>query len=229
LEYLRGAAARGERAPDVIHIHDWHTGPAALLRETALRADAVIRDAAFVLTVHNLAYHGWTPATQVPELGLGASSWAALPGANKDGIDLLRAAIDLSDLVTTVSPGFAAEALGPEMGMGLDGALRAKGDRFLGILNGLDADLWDPATDDALSATYSRADRAGKAACRRGLLEELGLDADDPPPVPSVVGRLDRPKGFDPLREAAPRLRRPAVEARGAGARIGRAPRSDRR
>jgi starch synthase len=211
LEYLRGAPGRGERAPDVIHIHDWHTGPAALLRETALRADPVVRDSAFVLTVHNLAYHGWTPADRVRELGLGTARWAALPGANRNGIDLLRSAIELSDLVTTVSPGFAADALGPEMGMGLDGELRAKGDRFLGILNGLDTDLWDPATDDTLPARYSRADRSGKAACRRGLLDELGLDADDPRPVLSMVGRLDRQKGFDLLAEAAPALVRRGV------------------
>jgi starch synthase len=206
LEHLRRAGERGERPPDVIHIHDWHTGPAALLRRTALRRDPVIRDAAYVLTVHNLAYHGWTPAERVGELGLADPRWASLPGANRDGIDLLRAAIELSDLVNTVSPGFAAEALGPAMGMGLDGALRAKGDRFFGILNGLDTDLWDPATDDTLPATYSREDRSGKAACRRGVLEELGLDADDPRPVLSMVGRLDRQKGFDLVAEAAPAL-----------------------
>jgi starch synthase len=206
LEHLRAAPTRGERAADVIHIHDWHTGPVALLRAGALRGDSVVGAAALVLTVHNLAYHGWTPADRVAELGLGDRGWSKLKGANKDGIDLLRAGIELADLVNTVSPGFAAEALGPEMGMGLDGALRAKGDRFLGILNGLDTDLWNPATDEALPATYSRDDRAGKAACRSGLLEELGLDADDPRPVLSMVGRLDRQKGFDLVAEAAPAL-----------------------
>jgi starch synthase len=207
LEYLRAAPSRGERAPDVIHIHDWHAVPALLARDGDLRADPAIGPAAFILSVHNLAYHGWTPAANVPELGLGAIAGPGPTGAGaKDGIDLLRAGIEHAEIVNTVSPGFAAEALGQEMGMGLDGALRARGDRFFGILNGLDTDLWDPSTDAALPAPYSSANRAGKAACRAALLEEIGFDSTDPRPVLAMVGRLDRQKGFDMLADAAPAL-----------------------
>src|SRR6185295_10360801 len=84
-----------------------------------------------------------------------------------------------------VSPGFAAEALTPAFGMGLDGDLRAKGDRFVGILNGLDTGLWDPANDPDTAAPYSRSDLAGKAACRADLLTRLGFD-----PVASAAAEL---------------------------------------
>ena len=194
--------------PDLIHLHDWHAAPALLFRDAALDTKPAKGPpgvgVAALLTIHNLAYHGWTPADRLGELGLAPGDGVVPSGA--DGLDLLRAGIERAELVNTVSPGFAAEALEPEQGMGLDGALRARGDRFFGILNGLDTDLWNPATDKALPATFSAENRSGKATCRAELLGELGMDSADRGPLLSMIGRLDRQKGFDLLAAAAPAL-----------------------
>ena len=121
-----------------------------------------------------------------------------------NGVDLLRAAIGTADLVNTVSPGFARESLEPEMGAGVDDLLRGLGDRYSGIVNGIDTELWDPATDTTLPATYSRDEMAGKAICRADLAARHGLDADGP--IFGMVGRLDPQKGFDLVTGAAERL-----------------------
>ena len=190
---------------DVLHVHDWHTGSALLERARGIaRGDAFLSGMAVMLTVHNLAYHGWTPLEQLGQLGLAPDE--PLAGTNPDGIDLLLTGIERSELVNTVSPGFAAEALTPEFGMGLDPSLRALGDRWFGILNGIDPDVWDPSTDPALAATYARADRTGKAACRRDLLERVGFDPDDDGVVLGMIGRLDPQKGFDLLADGAREL-----------------------
>ncbi len=181
------------RPPDVVSIHDWHACPVALHRDVAYRNDPVIGRAAIALTIHNLAYHGWTPRARVPDLGLGAAAGIG----DGWGIDLLREGIRRAEVVNTVSPRYAAEVLHPAAGMGLDGDLRAAGDRFVGILNGLDQALWDPATDPAIARPYWASEMAGKEACRADLLRRLGMDATDPGPVVGVIGRLDPQKGFD--------------------------------
>jgi len=193
------AALRRDGLPlDVLHLHDWHTGPAVLERARAEAAgDPFLAGTAIAVTLHNLAYHGWTPLAKEAQLGVVPGT--ALAGANPDGLDLLLTAIEGAEIANTVSPGFAREALTPEFGMGLDGALRAKGDRFLGILNGIDPAVWNPATDPALAAPYRRGDTAGKAACRADLLTRNGLDPDDDGLVVGMIGRMDPQKGFDLL------------------------------
>jgi starch synthase len=194
-----------ERPPvDVLHLHDWHACPVALLRETAFAADPTIARAAVVLTLHNLAYHGWLPAADLGQLGLAPGD--GVVAADATGLDLLRAGVERAEMVTTVSPTYAREALTPAFGFGLEDALTALGDRFVGILNGLDPEVWNPATDPAIAARYSATDLEGKAACRRALLAELGLDPVDPGPVAAMIGRLDPQKGFDLLTGAAPAI-----------------------
>ena len=200
------------RPIDVLHLHDWHAAPAVILRDRFYADDPVIAPAAALITLHNLAYHGWVPRDRLRELGLAPGDHVVARDAV--GIDLLGAGIERSELANTVSPGYAAEALTQEYGMGLQDTLARKArqltpdgtPRFFGILNGLDTELWDPATDADLAARYSAADLAGKAVCRADLLRRHGMDPDDPAPVLGMIGRLDPQKGFDLLAAAAPRL-----------------------
>jgi starch synthase len=201
LETLR---TEPERPVDILHLHDWHSGPAAIQRDAWAADDPVLGRAAIVMTLHNLAYHGWTGRDQLGQLGL-VPGGGVIP-VDADGVDLIREGIVRSEVANTVSPGFAREALTTDGGFGLADALAAKGNRFVGILNGLDTVVWDPATDADLAAPFSAADLGGKADCRADLLERLGFEAADDGAVLGMIGRLDPQKGFDLLHDAAPRL-----------------------
>ncbi|MFI5261234.1 MAG: glycogen synthase [Candidatus Limnocylindrales bacterium] len=208
LEAIRADGA----AVDIIHGHDWQAGPVLLLLRHRYGGDAVLGRAATVLTCHNLAYHGWTGHADAWRLGV--------PGAvgSADGVDLLREGLGHVDLVNTVSPTYAEETRGPAYGAGVDDLLDGLGDRYLGIMNGIDTDLWDPAHDPVQAAPFSLADPAGKARCKADLLRRHGLagradrrwDARGAP-LMGLIGRLDPQKGFDLLAGAAPALLRMGV------------------
>ena len=196
-------AMRAEARPvDVLHCHDWEGAPAILLlrhRYADRGATAALGAPGTMLTCHNLAYQGWVPREQVyAQLDL-PDNLGPPPGVN-----LLFEGILAAHIVSTVSPTFARESLSREYGAGMDPALRARGDQYLGILNGIDTELWNPATDADLPANYSADDLAGKAVCRAELCAELGLDPIGP--VFAMVSRLDPQKGFDLVAAAAEQM-----------------------
>ena len=185
--------------PDVVHAHDWQAGlVAAYLRF----ADPPVPPTVF--TVHNMAFPGIFPAALLAALGLPAAAFA-LEGVEYHGqISFMKAGLALSDAITTVSPTYAEEILGPAEGMGFDGLLRFRRDRLHGILNGIDTDVWNPAADPLLARTY--AEPAGKAENKAALQARIGLDADPDAPLFGVVSRLTGQKGIDLLAAALPTL-----------------------
>lgn len=193
--------------PDVIHAHDWQ-GALAL---TYAAQDGL--PAARVASIHNLAYRGLCDKRWVTELGLPWSCFDLHRGEFYDRLSLLKLGLADADVVTTVSPSYAREILTPERGEGLDGFLTHDVARVIGITNGIDDAAWDPRTDPALPARYSRADRRGKATCRAALAAELGLAVDATTPIVAAVARLTPQKGIDLLADVAP-------QAIAAGARL---------
>ena len=207
LEALRADAAAGEPPVDVLSLHDWHSSPALLDRAGRLRRRSGHRPGGGPADDPQPRLPRLDPgAPTCAQLGLAPGDGLVAPGAV--GIDLLWDAIERAELVNTVSPGFAAEALTPAFGFGLDATLRAKGDRFVGILNGLDTEVWDPATDE-LQVGALLAGRPG----RQGRLP--GRPAHPPRP------RRDRPgDGHRARRPARPAEGlRPAARRRPAAAR----------
>lgn len=187
--------AIGFGMPDVFHLHDWPTGPAALYL-ARLRGErrGVFRT---VFTIHNLAYQGRFGKSVIEEQGLGWDSFTPQGLELHDTVSYLKAGLAFSDAITTVSPTYADEIRTPEHGVGLDGFLRARSDRFFGLVNGIDPEEWNPSTDRKLPAHYSVDDLRGKHECRAKLLEELGLRAGPETLVLGVVSRLVQQKGID--------------------------------
>ena len=197
-----GAGALDEGwAPDVVHAHDWH----AAMSCAYLRAHpgGAVRS---VFSVHNLAYQGLFPLQDHAQLGL-ASAFMSPAGLEFHGhLSFIKAGLVFADRVTTVSPSYAHEIETPEFGCGVDGVLRARRHPVQGILNGIDTEVWNPATDAAIPARYSAADMSGKAQCKAALQAETGLAADANAPLFVAVSRLSSQKGLDLLLAALPAL-----------------------
>jgi starch synthase len=199
------ALAWAQEAPDagrtdIVHGHDWQAGLApALLRTQPERWPRVAR-AGLVCTIHNLAYQGNFPKDVVPHVGLEWQAFTMETGEFWGQLSFLKSGLAFSDVITTVSPTYALETVTPEHGFGLDGVLRARSADYVGILNGIDTSVWDPASDPYLPAHYTAEDLTGKRICKRALLERFGLPVGDDVmsrPVVGLVSRLVDQKGID--------------------------------
>lgn len=199
---------------DVLHLHDHHTGliPTLLAGDPA---NAPIRDLPTVFTVHSADHHGEIPWRRWQHVGVAARNWESLDHLGV--VNSLKAGVEHADRVTTVSPTYAEELqASPEPSHGLDYAFRLAADRMAGIVNGVDTAVWDPATDPHLPHGFSADDLRGKAATKRAVCADLGLDPARP--LLTFVGRLTPEKGAEVL---APGLERVLDETEAAVAVLG--------
>ncbi len=194
-------------APDVFHCNDWHAALVPLLLRTSYEWDRLFRASRTLVAIHNLGYQGVFPAAAIDELGLG--SWRDRFDQDElraGRIGFLRTGLQHADMISTVSPTYAREIQGEEHGMGLAGLLRARGDRLVGILNGVDYDEWSPETDRFIPHRYSAGDLAGKARNKADLLATLRLDSAGDRPLAGIVSRLSAQKGFELAFDVLPEL-----------------------
>ena len=196
----------GKWRPDVVHMHDWHAAlTAAYMHFDTHSKPTRAKRPASLLTIHNLAFQGLFPESLLPTLGL--PDEALVDGmAYWGNLSFLLAGVRWCDELSTVSPTYAREIISPRNGMGFDGALNDRGAPIVGISNGIDVSVWNPATDPNIAATYSKPTTRAKGPNKIALQTELGLDLDPSALLFCVISRLTEQKGLDLLLAALPRL-----------------------
>lgn len=181
--------------PDILHAHDWQAGlaPAYL----AYHGSGGVRS---VITIHNVAFQGWAPASLLGDLRLPIEAFHSAALEYYGGVSTLKSGLITADRITTVSPTYAAELMRPEFGMGLQGVIIERASVVTGILNGVDTTVWSPEIEP--ENPYSAKGMDGKAAARAALCAEFGIDTEGP--IAIVVSRLTDQKGIDLLPAVIP-------------------------
>jgi starch synthase len=183
--------------PVLIHAHDWHTALAPVYLRTTLASDPRYQRAKTVLSVHNAGFQGHFPYESMADLGLAPAlfNWRQLEWYGR--VNWLKGGLVFADAATTVSPTHAHELRTAAGGFGLDGVFVSLRDRFIGIVNGIDQQVWNTATDPLLPANYTADALGGKIECREALQLELGLRPTDEMPIVAMSARLVAQKGMD--------------------------------
>ncbi len=194
--------------PDVIHCNDWHTGIIPNWLKTIYKDDPFFADTATAFTIHNLAYQGIFGPELLDFAGL--ADYGLIPHPTDDGLSrvvvLMARGILFADVINAVSEKYAQEILTPEYGERLHPILAQRQDRLFGILNGLDYEVWDPATDPDIPVNYDVASLDRRAENKLALQREAGLPPDPDVLLVGMISRLADQKGFDILAEASDQL-----------------------
>lgn len=188
-------------APDVVHAHDWQAALAPAYMHYADHPRP-----ATIVSIHNIAFQGKFPKALLEPLRLPPRAFSIDGVEYYGGIGFLKAGLQLADRITTVSPSYAREIETPEFGMGLEGLLRARAGHVSGILNGVDEETWNPATDPHIETLYDHWSLASRAKNKAALQKRLGLRVEPDAFLVGVVSRLTWQKGLDLLLEVLPQL-----------------------
>lgn len=185
--------------PDLIHCHDWHTGLIPPYLATQFRHDPFFENIRTLFTIHNLKFQGLCDRDSLKNIsGLPWELFAQGPLCSGSSGNMMRGALEYADAVTTVSKSYGEEITTPEYGEGLEGIFQGMQHRFYGILNGIDEEIFNPATDPALKRHYDVSHvKSGKAAAKAALQKELGLETDPEAMLLGIVSRLTDQKGMD--------------------------------
>jgi starch synthase len=185
--------------PDVIHCHDWHTAIVPNWLKTIYKDNPFYANTACVYTIHNLAYQGVFGYRVLEIAGVDEFGFIAHPDTPSlnDVVDFMGRGIYYADIINTVSETYANEILSPEFGEGLDPLLRDRRDRLYGVLNGIDTEINNPATDTFLVKRYDTGNLAGKVECKLDLQREATLPQSRTTPLIGIISRLADQKGFD--------------------------------
>lgn len=183
---------------DVLHCHDWQAALTPVYLADQQHSNPHFFGVKTLMTIHNLGYQGLFGKDAFWDLGLNGGWFSPDKLEFYGGLNLLKGGINTASWISTVSPSYAREIQTEADGFGLDGVLRGKAGTLSGILNGVDYSEWSPEVDQFIPAHYSAGDLGGKRACKRALLEEFGLPADDlDRPLLGIVSRFADQKGFD--------------------------------
>ncbi|MCY7374496.1 MAG: glycogen synthase [Pyrinomonadaceae bacterium] len=187
-------------APDIVHLNDWHCGFAAVEIAKLRRWDSFWQNTRTVFSVHNIAYQGAFGMEELWKLGFG-DDFSRHAFSFNGAASAMKAGLADSDMLSTVSKRYGYEIQQTENGYGLDWLLRQRSDRLHGIVNGVDYDVWNPATDAELPAHFDAADLSGKFECKRALLQKFFLPENLDKPIFASVTRLTSQKGFELIQQ----------------------------